>query len=167
MTKVIRVGAKDINKFFKFFEKTLKEKYFLYPKENANYLMNVGLPKKTKFRKDILSGQRPLYLIFEKKKLAGYLLTTKDFAGVTLGHWLAVDKEYQNKGLATKLLKVWEEDSLRNGAHAIHLWTTENDVGFYKKKGFILGGKFEKAWLGLDHYFFYKIIGKPNTKKYI
>ena len=65
------------------------------------------------------------------------------------------------------MLKVWEQDALKQDVHAIHLWTTENDIGFYKKRGFILGGKFEKAWFGLDHYLFYKIIGNPNPKKYI
>ena len=167
MANVIKAGAKDLTKFLEFFEKTLKEKYFLYLVENASYIINVGLPKKAQFKKEVLSGKRSLYLIYEETRVISYLLTIKDFAGVTFGHWLAVDKEYQNKGFATKLLKVWEEDSLRNGAHAIHLWTTENDVGFYKKKRFILGGKFEKAWLGLDHYLLYKIIGKPNPKKYV
>ena len=66
-----------------------KEKYFLYPKESASYLINVGLPKNLQLKREILEGERPLYLVYEK------------------------------------------------------------------------------AWFGVDHYLFYKIIGKSNPKKYV
>ena len=167
MIKVIRARAKDFGKFYTLLEKSIKEEYFLYPKENASYLLNIGLPKKMQLKKEVLNGERPLYLVYEERKLIGYLLTKKDFAGVAFGHWLAVHKDFRNKGFASKMLKVWEQDALKQGVHAIHLWTTENDIGFYKKRGFILGGKFEQAWFGLNHYLFYKIIGNPNPKKYI
>lgn len=167
MAKAIRGRASDFNKFYTFFEKSLKEEYFLYPKENASYLIHASFPKKAQLKKDILSGKKSLYLFYEKSRLIGYLLTEKDFAGVAFGQWLAVHKNFRNKGIATSLLETWQKDELSQGVHALQLWTTENDIGFYKKKGFILGGKFEKAWLGLDHYLFYKIIGKPNPKKYI
>ena len=167
MVNVIKAKAKDLDKFLEFFERTLKEKYFLYLAENAPYIINAGLPKKPQFKKEILNGERPLYLIHKKTRIIGYLLTKENYAGIAFGHWLAVDKDFQNKGYATELLKVWEQDSFEHGAHAIQLWTTENDAGFYKKNGFVSGGKFEKAWFGLDHYLFYKIIGKPSPKKYI
>jgi len=167
MTKVTKAGAKDINNFLKFFEKTLKKGYFLFAKENASYIVNAGLPKKAQLRKELLKGDSPLYLVYEKKRLIGYLLTKKDFAGVAYGDWLAVDRDFQNKGIASELLKAWEQDVLNQGGHVLQLWTTENDIGFYKKKGFTLGGKFEKAWFGIDHYLFYKIIAKPNPKRYV
>lgn len=167
MTKIIKSRAKDLNRFFKLFEKSLKEEYFLYPKENASYLIHASFPKKAQLKKDILNGKKSLYLFYKKARLVGYLLTEENFAGVAFGHWLAVDKNFRNKGVATSLLATWEKDALSQDAHALQLWTTENDIGFYKKKGYILGGKFEKAWLGIDHYLFYKIIGKPNPKKYI
>jgi len=167
MTKIIKAKRKDFEEFYKFFEKTLKEKYFLYPKESAFYIVNVGLPKKLQLKKEILKGERPLYVVYEKNRLIGYLLTEKDYAGVSFGYWLAVDKDFCNRGIASDLLKTWERDVVREGVHSLRVWTTENDIGFYKKKGFVLGGKFEKAWFGIDHYLFYKIIGKPKPKKYV
>ena len=167
MTKIVKAKGKDFEKFYKFFEKTLKEKYFLYPKESAAYIINAGLPKKPQLKKEILKGDMPLYVTYEKTKLIGYFLTEKVYAGVAFGYWLAVDKDFRKRGVASGLLKRWERDVAKEGAHSLHLWTTENDIGFYEKRGFILGGKFENAWFGIDHYLFYKTIGKPNPKKYV
>jgi GNAT superfamily N-acetyltransferase len=53
---------------------------------------------------------------------------------------LAVGREYQNKGIASKLLSMWEEDVLAQGGHNIYLWTYDFNVAFYnhnylEKKG--------------------------------
>lgn len=167
MRKVVKAKAADFNKFFDFFKKTLHEEYFLYAKTNANYLLKRSLPKKSQLKKDVLVGRRPLYLVYQQSNIVGYLLAEENFGGVAFGHWLAVDKAFRNQDLASELLKVWKKDSLKQGAHVLQLWTTENDPGFYGKKGFTLGGKFAKAWLGIDHYLFYKIIADPAPQKYI
>ena len=167
MTKVIKAKAKDFEGFYKLLKKTLQDGSFLYPKESISYLINIGLPKKAQLKKDILKGERPLYIVYKKDKIVGYLLTKKEYAGVAFGHWLGVDSKFRHKGIGSELLINWEKDAIKMGAHVLQLWTTENDLGFYKKNRFILGGKFEKAWFGLNHYLFYKIIGKPNPKKYV
>lgn len=167
MIRVIKAKAKDFEGFYRLFKKTLQDSSFLYPKESASYLINVGLVKKAQLKKDILKGERPLYCVYKKGKIVGYLLTKKEFAGVAFGHWLGVDSKFRHKGIGSELLKSWEKDVAEMGVHALQLWTTENDLGFYEKNKFTLGGKFEKAWFGLNHYLFYKIIGKPNPKKYI
>src|SRR3989344_2714718 len=164
--KIIRGGEKDFEKFYKLFEESLKEKYFKYSPENASYLINEGLPKRDELKKAVLKKEKYLYLAYEKDKLIGYLLVSREFAGVAFGNWLAVHKDFRKKGIGSKLLTAWENDVLKTPAHALQLWTTKNDIGFYERNGFVVGGRFEKAWLGIDHYFLYKSIGKPNSKKY-
>lgn len=167
MIKVIKAKAKDFEKFYRLFKKTLQDGSFLYRKENTTYILNIGLSEKAQLKKDILKGERPLYIAYKKDKIVGYLLTKKEYAGVAFGHWLGVDSQFRHKGIGSELLISWEKDAKKMGVHVLQVWTTENDLGFYKKNRFVLGGKFEKAWFGLDHYLFYKIIGKPNPKKYV
>ncbi len=83
------------------------------------------------------------------------------------GNWLAVDRDYQNKGIASRLLKLWEKYALGVGVHAIWLWTTENNQQFYQNRGFSLAGKFPKAWFGFDHYLFYRLLRHPEEKNYL
>lgn len=167
MIRIIKAKAKDFEGFYRLFKKTLQDSSFLYPKESTYYLMNVGLPKKAQLRIEVLEGDRPLYLAYKEDRIVGYLLTKKEYAGVAFGHWLGVDSKFRHKGIGSELLKSWEKDATNMGAHILQLWTTENELGFYEKNKFTLGGKFEKAWFGLNHLLIYKMIGKPNPKKYV
>lgn len=166
MTQVTVADIKDFDKFYSLLEETLQDGSFIYPRESKNYLLSVGLSGKYNLKKEIISGERQLYVASDNNEIVAYLLTKKPYAGVAFGHWLGVDKNFRHKGIGTRLLQLWEKDVIKTSAHALHLWTTENDFGFYKKNNFMLVGKFEKAWFGIDHFLFYKIIGRPNPKKY-
>lgn len=167
MVKIVKAKAGDFEGFYKLWQKTLRDGSFLYPKRSAPYLLKVSLPKKAQLKKEILSGKKLLYVARNNEKIIGYLLTNEDFAGVVFGNWLGVDSQFRHKGIGSKLLQIWEKEAVKSGVHALQLWTTENDLGFYQKNDFILGGKFKKAWFGLDHFFFYKIVGQPKPQKYV
>lgn len=166
MVKIVKVGEKDFPKFYGLIEKTLRDGSFLYPAKSASYVMGVWVPTPQQLKKNVAAGDK-LYLAFENNNVIGYLLANREKAGVGFCHWLGIDKKFRHKGIGSKLLKRWEEDSIREGLHAIHLWTMENDLEFYKKNNFVLAGKFKNAWFGIDHFLLYKNIGKPNPKKYV
>lgn len=167
MIKIVKARTKDFPKFYILIKKTIRDGSFLYPAESAFYVINIWIPKEQQLKKDISKGDKQLYLAFDKSDVVGYLLVNREKGGVGFGHWLGIDAKYRLKGIGSNLLKRWEKDCVKAGIHAIHLWTTENDLEFYKKNGFVLVGKFEKAWLGIDHFLFYKVIGTPNPKRYI
>lgn len=167
MIKIRKAGEKDLPKFYSLIKKTLRDGSFLYSPENVSYVIKIWVPVKAKLKKAILTGASQLYLAFDNDNVIGYLLVDDDKAGVEFGHWLGIDKKFRQKGTGSQLLKRWEKDSTSKGIHALHLWTMENDLEFYKRNGFTLVGKFKNAWFGIDHFLFYKNIGKPNPKKYV
>lgn len=163
--KIKRVGISDFEEFYKLFQKTLSEGYFLYSPASVKTL-EIDFPKAT-ILKDIENGKKILFLGYINNKLAGYLLTNRMNGGVSFGHWLAVDRDFQRKGVGSSLLKFWEKEALSEGCHALELFTTKNDVEFYVNRGFTLVGEFPKAWYGLDHFHFYKTIREPDEKLFL
>ncbi len=109
--------------------------------------MDVHEPKKDLFN-NLSEGKTRLFLAYINGRAVGYLLTSKQHGGVAFGDWLAVDKDFRDQGIASSLLSHWQQDALKQGAHMIQLFTTENDVGFYEKNGFIQGGSMPDAWFG-------------------
>ena len=164
--KITKAKISDFEKFYQLLTKTLMGNYFLYSKNSSAFTLDEDLPKKD-LKKYIGEGKRILYLAYSKNKVVAYLLTFKAHAGVAFAQWLAVDKDYQKHSIASKLLSLWEKESLSNGAHILQLWTTKNDIPFYLNRKFKKGGIFPQSWFGVDHYLFYKILRKPDEKVFL
>lgn len=164
--KVAKAKISDFEKFYELLTKTLMGNYFLYSKNSSAFTLNEDLPRKD-LKKLIRDGKRILYLAYSKNNVVAYLLTFKTHAGVAFAQWLAVDKDFQKHGIASKLLSLWEREALTNGAHLLQLWTTKNDIPFYLNRKFKKGGSFPQSWFGIDHYLFYKILRKPNEKVFL
>jgi len=164
--KISKASKSDFLAFYKFFKKSLKGKLFLYSDNSINYILDAGLSKNL-LKEEILNGKRPLYLAYSNSKIVGYLLTTKTYGGIAFGHWLAVDPKHQKQGAASKLLSRWQSEVPKYGTHKVWLWTTKNNIDFYKNRGFVLGGEFPDSFFGLDHYLFYKTLRKSDEKKFL
>lgn len=163
----IRIAKQeDFEAFYKLFKKTLKGNYFLYSLNSVNFLLDVSVTRDF-LKQELQNGNKTLYLAHSGRSIAGYLLTNKVHGGVGFGHWLGVDKKFQKHGAASSLLSYWEKDVLGKGAHILQLWTTENNLDFYKNRGFTLGGNFPDSWFGVDHFLFYKTLRKSSEKNFL
>lgn len=164
--EVRRGKIADLDAFYNLWKRSLKDGYFLYPKSSIPYIIEKTLPK-GELKNNIKSGKKIFYLAYSGKNLVGYLLTNKQDGGVAFGHWLAVAADFRNQGVASKLLSFWEKAALAEGAHKLDLYTTRNDVGFYKKLGFTLAGECPDCWYGVDHFWFYKTLRKSDEKLFL
>lgn len=162
---VKKAKVSDFEDFYSLFQKTLKEGYFLYSPRSVK-TFETDLPKAT-IRKDIGSGKRVLFLAYINSNLAGYLLTNDLNGGVLFGHWLAVDRDFQKRGVASKLLEFWQKYAIAEGAHMLELFTTKNDVEFYINRGFILAGELPDSYYGIDHFHFYKTLRKSDESRFL
>ena len=156
----------DIPAFLSFFKSTLPSLFSHYSPNTAHFYVEVDYGPKW-LSERLKKGGKKTYLAFHDDEIVGYILVSKSITGVSFADWLGVNKEYQKRGIATQLLQLWEEAALEEGAHALHLWTTENNVAFYIKKGFTNGGLFPKAWNSEDCYLIYKTLRKPEEKNFL
>ncbi len=157
--------AEEIPEFHPLFSTTLHELFSEYSKETQTYFVTKDYDEKwmTKSIKDL---SKFLYLAKDKGRTVGYIFFNKIYGGVTMASWIAVIPEYQNHGIAKKLLSLWEDWANSKGAHALQLWTKDKNVPYYQKRGFVHAGKFPHAWFGLTTNLLYKTLKVVDPKSY-
>lgn len=164
---VVRLSTEeDIPAFLAFFKASIPALFPHYSPNSIAYEVDVDYGP-VWMADRLKKGGKKAYLAFDDKKIVGYILAEKSIAGVSFADWLAVGKKHQKQGAASKLLSLWEKDALAQGAHALQLWTTENNLTFYKNRGFINGGLFPKAWHGEDCYLIYRLLREPEEKNFL
>lgn len=156
----------DIPAFLAFFRESIPVLFPQYSPNSVAYEVDVDYGPEFLTRK-LKSGDKKVYLALDGDKVVGYIMVMESIAGVAFADWLAVDKDYQKRGVASTLLTMWEKDALTQGAHALQLWTTENNLTFYKNRGFVNGGLFPKAWHGEDCYLIYRALREPEEKNFL
>lgn len=167
MEIVYRLARKeDFDKFLEYFKNTLAENFPHYSHSSISFTVEIDYGPKW-LREKLEKGSKKVFLALDNEKIAGYLLVMKQIAGVSYADWLAVDKLYRNKGIASKLLSLWEKQAVDEGAHALQLWTTIANIQFYKNRGFEMGGLFPKAWHGTNTYLIYKILREPKEENFL
>lgn len=161
-----KASKNEIGKFLGFFRSTLGKLFPHYSKNSINYTIEADYsPNWLKGR--LLEGKKTVFVAMKDDKIIGYLLSSRSIVGVSFCDWLAVETNYQNKGIATKLIGLWEKDAISEGAHALHLWTMKKNLDFYGNRGFVNGGLFPKAWHGHDSYLLYKPLREPSEANYL
>lgn len=161
-----KAGSEDIDKFFVLFSKSIKTQFPEYSeKTQDNFLEKEYSPESIKIR--IEEGSLYIYLAYFESEIVGYVVTMDLAGGVCLANWVAVADEYQHKGVASKLLEMWENDAKNHGVHKLHLWTDKRNLEFYKKIGFEYAGMIPDNFYGADDYLFYKSIKKPDEKDWV
>ncbi|KKP66041.1 MAG: hypothetical protein UR63_C0039G0014 [Candidatus Roizmanbacteria bacterium GW2011_GWC2_35_12] len=168
MKKIIyKTGTKDnFSPFLVFFRNKLGNLFPYYSANSIGYTIDLDYSP-VFLKREFDSGVKELFLAYHGDIIAGYLLFAKSIAGVSFADWLAVDKPYRRQGIAAKLLSLWEVQAIKEGAHTLFLWTTINNIQFYKNRGFSLGGALPKAWHGVDCYIIYKNLMEPKEENYL
>ena len=78
--------------------------------------------------------------------------------GVGQIRYMAVDENYQGKGLGKLIVSKLEEEALKINLHTIELQARENAVEFYKSQGYLVKETSFKLWDIIQHYLMVKEI---------
>ena len=160
--QIREIKTKEIDSFLDFFRKSVKTQFNEYSKKSKDFFLK---KEWTKDRiKNSIKEKIIIYLLaFDKDKIIGYLIGGYPFGGVAAVMWLAVDDDYQERGIGRKLVNSFIAISKEKGAHKVKLdVTNEKNLGFYKKLGFTVQCFSKKDYFGLDSYWMCKDIQKPN-----
>jgi ribosomal protein S18 acetylase RimI-like enzyme len=103
----------------------------------------------------------------EDDKFLGFIAASNPSGGVMSINWLAILETYRKKGYGTQLLNRLESYALKKGVHNIQVYTSQRNINFYKKRGFVLVGIDEKSYLGVDLYILKKLIQMPDENKFL
>lgn len=164
--KIKKLKATEINSFFNFFQKTVKNFFKEYPKAVKEFFLN-KLYSKQNIETWLRQKTILLLVALYKKRIVGYLLAGIPSNGVVFVIWLAVDKDFQNKGIGSLLLKKFEVLAKNKGFHQVMLLVTDpRNLNFYLKNGFKIGGFFPQSYFGLNCFQIYKNIQKPSLKSF-
>lgn len=156
----------DIPAFLEYFKQSIPQLFSHYSPNMQGFLVEADYSPDW-ITESLSTKKKKVFLALHNSSIAGYILVSHLIAGVAFADWLAVGRKYQNKGIASKLLSMWEEDVLAQGGHNIYLWTYDFNVAFYTKRGFVTAGEFKKAWAGENVFFMYKILQEPKEENYL
>lgn len=156
----------DIPAFLEFFKQSVPVLFPQYSPNMQGYLVEVDYSPEW-ITESLTSQKKKVYFALSEGTIVGYLLVSRPNAGIAFGDWLAVDKAYQKKGIASKLLSLWESDVVADGGHNVYLWTYDYNVSFYNKRGFTTAGELKKGWGGEDAFLMYKILQEPKEENYL
>lgn len=162
-----KATVEDVENFYSQFERNIRDFFNEeYTPKTMNYFFGNRMSKEG--LKKIISESGFLYLAEDSSKPVGFLLFfDKPSGGVSFANWFTVNKEYQGKGIGSDLLKLWEDDCLKKGVHALMLGTEDYNLDFYKKRGFIFMGKMPHGYFGAEDNYMYKDIQLPNEDAFI
>lgn len=118
--------------------------------------------------KNRLSSQsEEIWGAFISDKLVGYMIFSKPDAGVIQISWVAVDKDYQNRGIGKELIEKLKGYAIEKGVHGLHLYSADYSRDFYTKLGFEDVGIVPNGYYGLsDHYMVCKL-QDPKEENYL
>ncbi len=161
-----KANLKDFNAFWVAFAKNIKTQFPEYSAKTRNFFIEQEYCPEA-LKAQIKNKEIAIYAAFSGKGVVGFLMVRYLCGGVGLGVWLSVSNKHQGKGIATKLLKMWQKEAKKVGIHKLHLWTDKRNLNFYKKQGFAYVGKIPKNYYGADDYLFYKVIQPPKEKNFL
>ncbi len=161
-----KANLKDFNAFWVAFAKNIKTQFPEYSAKTRDFFIEQEYCPEA-LKAQIKNKEIAIYAALSSKEVVAFLMVRYLCGGVCLGVWLSVSKKHQGRGIATKLLKMWQENSKEAGIHKLHLWTDKRNLEFYKKQGFTYVGKIPKNYYGADDYLFYKFLQKPQEKNFL
>jgi len=159
--KIRKATVKDIKEFMVFFRGSLKNLFPEYSQKAKEFFLKKEWTEKS-IRNLVKNSQVDVLIAVMNKRIVGDILINKPFGGVSFVSWIAVDPEFQKIGIGSLLLKKCETVAKNNGSHKVTFWTARRNIGFYKKRGYVLVGHIPENYFGADDWLFYKSIRKSK-----
>jgi len=155
--EIRKIKISDLKLFWSLFRKTIWRDFPEYSREAKNYLFKKAYSKST-FEKWVNKKEGIILIALIKDKIIGYIVSESCYAGVVLLAWIAIDRNFQGRGVGSLLLKEYEIVAKRHKIHKVYLWTNKRDLKFYKKNGYIILGHIPRFFFKIDHWLCYKDI---------
>lgn len=161
---VIRtIKNQEINTFWDLYADILSTEFPGYSKNIVQFFLE-KLYTRASYAYWIAHSMKIILLAFVDEKPVGFAVIDEPYGGVSFCRWLGIQKDFQRKGIGSKLIETWIEIAKKSGCHKVELAAQPEARAFYKKIGLIEEGTREKSYFGIDQYVFGKVIGIPDEE---
>lgn len=164
--KYYQLPLNEVEDFYTFFCQQIELNFPEYTIKTRSYFVKTD-KSLDKIIRSIDLGGMTIFIAKYENKYAGFLMVSKPYGGVAFANWLSVSNEYQGKGIATKLLGKWSNQAKEQGAHKLMLWTTDNNVSFYQKRGFDHVGRMVEGYFGVTDNVMCRPLQDPTEENYL
>lgn len=162
-----KLDKKLTAEFWQIFKKVLKQEFTFYPSIIIDYFLNKIYTRQA-FQLWIEKRYKTVLVAsLEKNEFIGFAVIDRPYGGVSFCRWLGVLKEYQNKGVGTKLVVHWQKLAKKKNCHKLEVASQPETVEFYKKAGFKKEGVRKKSYFGITQHIFGKTIDSIDYEKMI
>ncbi|MBI1919288.1 GNAT family N-acetyltransferase [Candidatus Microgenomates bacterium] len=162
------ITKKEFGEFYKLFSSLVKTQFSEYSKKSIEWMLTSKRAfEKESMQKAIKNKQMMTIGAYVSDAIVGFAYGELPFGGLSRVYWLAIDPIFQRKGIGRALLGKWEEIVKNLGVHAVHLYSAQHNINFYKKLGYKIIGFDEKSYFGQDCYIFKKIIQEPKEENFL
>lgn len=164
-----QLQANDLEAFWQVFKKVLENDFPGYSQKVIDFFLYKAYSQ-ANFRYWLETNWKIVFIakknlpLWEKGKIAGFVVLDRPYGGVCFVRWLGVLKEERKKGIGKRLIKASIDFALDYGCHKIELAAQPNAKKFYKKIGLKLEGKRDLSYFGIDQYIFGMVLDKPNEE---
>ena len=155
------IRQQEISMFWDMFAQVLSTEFPGYSKKVVKFFLE-KLYTRVSFGYWFAHSTKTFLAAAVNDTLVGFAVIDEPYGGVSFCRWLGVTKEYQKKGIGTKLIEMWIDLATRSGCHKVELAAQPEAREFYKKIGLLEEGTREKSYFGIDQYVFGKVIGEPD-----
>lgn len=168
MPKIIykKIKTAELKNFYDFFKHSIRSQFPEYSAKTAEFFIKNQYSLKN-LTKQLKAKESAIFAAFNKNECIAFFLVDAWPGGICFGAWIAVDKNFQKLGVASKLIKMCEIEAKTKGFHKIHLWSDKRNLEFYKNRGFIVVGEIPESLYGSNDYLLYKTLQKPVEDKFL
>ena len=152
------VTVQTFPQFYQLFEELMLEGYYHFPVELRQYFLARDYSR-INYATWLERNFRKILIAMEDNQVRGFLTGDHSYGGVGFISWLGVKKEFRNQGIGTQLLQTYEDYARSKKAHLLELFTSEDNLNFYQKRGFKEIGRRSEGYYGQKNIIMDKELG--------
>lgn len=159
--EIYSIGQSEVDAFWGLFAEVLQAEFPGYTKKVLHFMIDKVYTRNA-YQYWLSQSMKTVFLATAEHEPVGFAVIDDPYGGVSFCRWLGIKKDYQRKGIGTKLITMWLDHAKATGCHKAEVAAQPIARAFYKKVGLKEEGKRELSYFGIDQYVFGKVLGTPN-----
>lgn len=164
--QIATLQLSDVHLFWPVFSRVLKSEFPGYTPKVVQYFLE-KIYTQASYIYWLRNNLKTVLAAKDQEKIVGFAVIDEPYGGVSFLRWLGISKEYQKKGIGTKLIEKWIVLAKVQQCHKVEVAAQEQAKGFYEKAGFEFEGRRKVSYFGIMQCLFGKVLKQPEDDSMI